>query len=79
MPPECSPGQVTTKNHISNMDEYLASEYFTNTFGSPGPSDLLEADLSMDCQPSLEMNLDYLPRCQHRTAEGGDKWALDPS
>ncbi|KAJ9419316.1 hypothetical protein QL093DRAFT_2590968 [Fusarium oxysporum] len=42
---------VTTKNHISNMDEYLASEYFTNTFGSPGPSDLLEADLSMDCQP----------------------------
>ncbi|EXL39573.1 hypothetical protein FOCG_17812 [Fusarium oxysporum f. sp. radicis-lycopersici 26381] len=60
MPPYCSSGQAITKNPISNIDEYLASEYFTNTFGSPGLSDLLEADLSMACQPSLETNLDYI-------------------
>ncbi|KNB06163.1 hypothetical protein FOXG_06976 [Fusarium oxysporum f. sp. lycopersici 4287] len=42
------------------MNEYLASEHFTNTFGSSGLSDLLEADLSMACQPRLETSLDYI-------------------
>ncbi|KAG7404217.1 Allergen Fus c 3 [Fusarium oxysporum f. sp. rapae] len=61
------------------MDEYLASEYFTNTFGSPGTSDLLEADLSMDCQPSLEMNLDYIcPDANTEWLRGATSGPLTP-
>ncbi|EXK25221.1 hypothetical protein FOMG_18103 [Fusarium oxysporum f. sp. melonis 26406] len=60
MPPDCSSGQATIKNHITNMNENLASEHLTNTFGSSWLSDLLEADLFTAYQPSLEMNLDYI-------------------
>jgi hypothetical protein len=42
------------------MNEYLASERFTNKFGSCELSNLLEAELFMACQPSLETNLDYI-------------------
>ncbi|KAH7183739.1 hypothetical protein BKA60DRAFT_549133 [Fusarium oxysporum] len=42
------------------MNENLASEHLTNTFGSSWLSDLLEADLFSAYQPSLEMNLDYI-------------------
>ncbi|EXL40037.1 hypothetical protein FOCG_17380 [Fusarium oxysporum f. sp. radicis-lycopersici 26381] len=60
MPPDCSSGQATIKNHITNMNENLASEHLTNTFGSSWLSDLLEADLFTTYQPNLEMNLDYI-------------------
>ncbi|KAK2471522.1 hypothetical protein H9L39_16815 [Fusarium oxysporum f. sp. albedinis] len=60
MPPDCPSGQATIKNHITNMNENLASEHLTNTFGSSWLSDLLEADLFTAYQPSLEMNLDYI-------------------
>ncbi|KAK2668073.1 hypothetical protein RAB80_015453 [Fusarium oxysporum f. sp. vasinfectum] len=60
MPADCSSGQATIKNHITNMNENLASEHLTNTFGSSWLSDLLEADLFSAYQPSLEMNLDYI-------------------
>ncbi|KAF5716040.1 hypothetical protein FMUND_6533 [Fusarium mundagurra] len=42
------------------MNENLASELLTNTFGSSWLSDLLEADLLTAYQPSFEMNLDYI-------------------
>ncbi|EXL94455.1 hypothetical protein FOIG_12650 [Fusarium odoratissimum NRRL 54006] len=60
MPPDCSSGQATIKNHMTNMNENLASEHLTNTFGSSWLSDLLETDLFTAYQPSLEMNLDYI-------------------
>jgi hypothetical protein len=42
------------------VHDFVASEYFTNIFGLSGLSDLLQAHRSMACQPSLEMNLDYI-------------------
>ncbi|KAJ9419120.1 hypothetical protein QL093DRAFT_2354354 [Fusarium oxysporum] len=81
MPPDCSLEQATAtiKNHISNMNEYLASEHFTNTFGSSGLSDLLEADLSMACQPRLETSLDYIcPDTNTGTPRGATCGPLSP-
>ncbi|KAF4417976.1 hypothetical protein FACUT_11947 [Fusarium acutatum] len=61
------------------MNDYLASEHFTNTFGSSGLSDLLEADLSMAFQPSLEMNLDYIcPDANTETSRGATSGPLTP-
>ncbi|KAG7404226.1 Allergen Fus c 3 [Fusarium oxysporum f. sp. rapae] len=61
------------------MNEYLASEHFTNTFGSSGLSDLLEPNLSMACQRSLEMDLDYIcPDPNTQTPRGATCGPLTP-
>ncbi|KAL9567442.1 hypothetical protein ACKAV7_008392 [Fusarium commune] len=79
MPPDCSSGQATIKNHISNTNENLSSEDFTNTFGSSGLSDLFRADLSMACQPSLELNLDYIcPDANTEPLRGATSGPLTP-
>ncbi|EXK23797.1 hypothetical protein FOMG_19444 [Fusarium oxysporum f. sp. melonis 26406] len=59
MPLDFSLGQVTTKNLPWDVDDYLASEYLSNTTGTPGLSDLLQADYSMAYQPSSNTDLNY--------------------
>uniref|UniRef100_A0A0D2XSZ5 Uncharacterized protein n=1 Tax=Fusarium oxysporum (strain Fo5176) TaxID=660025 RepID=A0A0D2XSZ5_FUSOF len=59
MPLDFSLGQVTTKTLPWDADDYLASEYLSNTSSTHGLSDLLQANYSMACQPSPNTDLNY--------------------